>query len=232
LIRGKKLLNKNILVVVAHPDDETLGMGGTIRKHVNAGDNVFVISMTDGVSSRNDSLSEGISERSKAANLASEYLGFVWDESYSFADNAMDQYPLLELVKCIEKTKNKIKPNLVYTHSAADLNIDHRVLAEAVLTAFRPSPNEICKEIRLFEVPSATDFGHENITGRFVPNLFIGIEETWPLKLSALQAYGSEMRDYPHSRSLEGVKNLVELRGNQVGLTMAEAFQVVRKIKS
>ena len=221
----------NILVIVAHSDDETIGMGGTIKKHVDQGDNVYVLSMTDGVGSRDGVDTDEVAKRKLAADKAGECLGFEWEENYSFADNAMDQYPLLEIVKCVEKAKNRVNPDLVYTHSGADLNVDHRVVANAVLTAFRPQPNEVCKEIRLFEVASATDFGHENITGRFVPNLFIGIGETWEEKLLALNAYGTEVRDYPHSRSFEGLKNLAQLRGNQVGLSMAEAFQVIRKVE-
>jgi len=154
----------------------------------------------------------------------------VWAESYRFSDNAMDSYPLLDIVKSIEKAKNEYQPSLVYTHSGADLNVDHRVVANAVLTAFRPQPNEKCKEIRLFEVASATDYGNEALTGTFSPNLFIDISEMWEAKAAALNAYESEMRSYPHSRSIEGIRNLAKLRGNQVGLDMAEAFQVIRKL--
>ena len=91
--------------------------------------------------------------------------------------------------------------------------MDHRILSSAVLAAFRPQPGEFCKELRVFEVPSATDFGHESIIGRFVPNLFIDITETWSNKLSALKAYSSEIRDYPHSRSFEAIENLAKIRG-------------------
>ena len=104
-------------------------------------------------------------------------------------------------------------------------------MSSAVLTAFRPQPGEFCKELRVFEVPSATDYGHESIIGRFLPNLFIAISETWGHKLSALEAYSKEIRDYPHSRSLEAIKNLAKIRGNQNGLRMAEAFQIIRKIE-
>ena len=80
-------------------------------------------------------------------------------------------------------------------------------------------------------MPSATDYGDESITGRFVPNLFIDISSTWPYKLSALKAYSNEIRDYPHSRSLEAIKNLAKIRGNQNGLYMAEAFRIIRRIE-
>ena len=221
----------NVLVIVAHSDDETLGMGGTIKKYVNQGDKVFVVSMTDGVSSRKTSSDKKIKERKSSANIASECLGFSWVDSADFPDNSMDSIPLLDVIKFLEEVKEKIQPNIVYTHSVADLNVDHRVVTNATLTAFRPQPNETCSEICLFEVPSATDFGHKSITGQFSPNLFIGIADTWDAKLSALNAYSREMRPYPHSRSMESILNLAKLRGNQVGLSMAEAFQVIRKIE-
>ena len=219
-----------ILIVVAHPDDETIGMGGSIKKHINKGDDVCVISMTDGIGSRDFSSSKEVKLRSESAKLASRLLGFKWGKSYDFADNKLDSYPILEIIKCVEKAKTKYNPTIVYTHSNADLNIDHRVITNAVLTAFRPQPNENCREIRLFEVPSATDYGN-NIFGFFTPNLFISLEkEHWEAKLSALKAYKNEIREYPHSRSLESIQNLAKLRGNQIGVEMAECFQIVRKI--
>jgi LmbE family N-acetylglucosaminyl deacetylase len=224
-------MKKNILVVVAHSDDETISMGGTIRKHITNGDSVIAISMTDGVSSRANTDIKEISKRTDSAQLASRILGFKWGECFNFKDNAMDSYPLIEIVKCIEESKKKYQPNLVYTHSGADLNIDHRVVANAVLTAFRPEPGEICKEIRLFEVPSATDYGHKSLTGIFNPNVFISIDNEWGFKEEALKAYNKEMRLYPHSRSIQGISNLARLRGSQVGFNMAEAFEVIRKLE-
>ena len=225
------MINKTILVVVAHADDETIGMGGTIKKHVMNKDKVHIISMTDGVSSRKNIQSKDIIERKKSANIASQKLGFIWEDCFDYDDNSMDKYPILDIVKSIEKIKNKINPDIVYTHSGADLNIDHRIVANAVITAFRPQPNERCSEIRLFEVASATDYGNEAIIDKFTPNLFININETWEAKELALKAYKSEMKQNPHSRSIEGIKNLAKLRGNQVGLHMSEAFQVIRKIE-
>ena len=225
-------MSEVVLVVVAHTDDETISMAGTIVKHISKGDDVIVVSMTDGVSSRENSEITDVRKRLKASKIASQELGFQWGERFNFDDNAMDGYKLIEIVKVIEKVKSKYKPTLVYTHSNADLNIDHRVVSNAVLTAFRPQPKEKCKELRLFEVASATDYGHHKITGSFAPNLFVNISDEWPSKVRALEAYGSELRDYPHSRSIEGIMNLAKLRGNQIGYELAEAFEVVRKIES
>jgi LmbE family N-acetylglucosaminyl deacetylase len=224
-------MSEVVLVVVAHSDDETISMGGTIAKHIKNGDEVYVVSMTDGVGARDDADIEQMKQRNTSSNIASKELGFQWAERYDFNDNAMDGYPLIEVVKAVEKVKSKYKPTLVYTHSGADLNVDHKVVANAVLTAFRPQPNEKCKELRLFEVASATDYGNQAITGSFAPNLFVNISDEWPSKVRALEAYRSEMRDYPHSRSIQGIENLAKLRGNQIGYQLVEAFQVLRKIE-
>ena len=221
-----------VLVIVAHSDDESISMAGTIVKHVSKGDKVCVVSMTDGVSSRANSNIDEIRHRKKSSYLASQELGFQWGVCYDFKDNAMDSYPLIEIVKAVEEAKQTYKPTLVYTHSGADLNVDHRVVSNAVLTAFRPQPNEKCKELRLFEVASATDYGNPAITGSFSPNLFLNISNEWSSKVRALEAYNAEMRDYPHSRSIEGIQNLAKLRGNQVGYELAEAFEVIRKLES
>lgn len=224
-------MNEIVLIIVSHSDDESISMAGTISKHVKQGDKVFAISMTDGVNSRNNIDKDSVNTRKEASIKASEILGFEWGECFNFSDNSMDKYPLLDIVKAVEINKQNYKPTIVYTHSISDLNIDHRVVANAVLTAFRPQPMEICKEIRLFETASATDYGNLAITGSFVPNLFVDISNYWDLKKDALIAYSEEMRDYPHTRSVKGIKNLAKLRGNQVGLYLAEAFQVIRKLE-
>ena len=224
-------MNEIVLIIVAHTDDETIGMGGTIARHVFEGDNVFSISMTDGVGARPNHSDEIIKNRKNAAHNASEILGFKWLDNANFPDNSMDSISLLDVVKFIEAAKKKVHPTIVYTHSTADLNIDHRIVAEATMTAFRPQPNEEWKEIRAFEVPSATDYSHEDVTSSFYPNLFISIEEYWEKKNQALIQYQGEIREEPHSRSFHGIETLANYRGNQVGLNLAEAFQILRKIK-
>ena len=228
-----RIENKHIvLVVVAHTDDETIGLGGTIARHVDNGDTVFAISMTDGIGARGSSPDhQQINARAQAAKNAGAILGLTWLAGENFPDNAMDSVPLLAVVKTIEKAKADVKPTLVYTHSAADLNVDHRVVTQATLTAFRPQANEVWQEIRTFEIASATGYGHKSITNLFDPNLYIGISQTWDRKLAALKEYETEMRDSPHARSFEGLENLAKHRGNQVGLHYAEAFEIIRKIE-
>ena len=220
-----------VLVVVAHTDDETLGLGGTIARHVESGDIVYGVSMTDGVSARGVADGKEVEVRSQASLNAGRILGLNWLEGGNFPDNAMDTVPLFEVIKLIEKAKSKVMPTLIYTHSSADLNIDHRIVSEATLTVFRPQSNEIWQELRTFEVASATDYGHKSVTGIFYPNLYVDITNFWEKKLAALRMYEMEMRNAPHSRSFEGLENLAKQRGNQVGIYYAEAFEIIRKIE-
>ena len=222
---------QNILVVVAHTDDEAIGMGGTIAKHVSAGDTVKVIAMTNGVGARSDAQDADILSRKKAAQAAAQAMGCTWLEEFDFPDNQLDSTPIINIIQAIETATASFNPDIIYTHASADLNIDHTIVSRAVLTAFRPGINGNTAEVRLFEVASATDYGHRDVTGQFTPNLFIDIEETWPQKEEALQAYHEEMRPYPHTRSVEAIKNLACVRGSQSGLTLAEAFTIIRRVE-
>ena len=220
-----------ILVIVAHSDDEALGLGGTINRHYKNGDKVYTIAMTDGLSSRGNISLQLLNERQDAAKLSAKTLGFEWIEVGNFPDNNMDSIPLLDVVKFIEKAKNNINPDIIYTHSSADLNIDHRIVNQATLTAFRPQNKELWKEIRTFEVPSSTEWGDQSSANLFKPNIWIDISQNWQNKLKSLKNYHMEMREYPHPRSYEAVENLAKYRGSQVGLYYAESFELIKKIE-
>jgi len=227
-------MRKKIMIIVAHPDDETLGCAGTIANHTKNGDKVFCISMTDGISARNIiNKKKEILKRKNASKSASKILGFQWLDKFcgNFPDNALDSIKILNIIKLIENAKNFISPNIVYTHSNSDLNHDHRLVYEAVITAFRPQPKEIWDTILSFEVPSSTDYGNFQLNKNFKPNYFVNIEKTWKKKLAALKCYNMEMKKYPHPRSYKGLEILSELRGMQNGMKMAEAFQIIKKIK-
>ena len=227
-----KKINKSILVVVAHRDDEILGCGGLMAKLVSENYKVFAISMTNGVSARDKVSKKEILNRHNNSLKASKIIGFKWLDKLSgnFADNAMDTEPLIEIVRLIEKAKKTVNPEIVITHYPEDLNIDHQIVSSATLTAFRPKTNQRCKKIISFEIPSSTDFAiyKKNF---FKPNFFVDIQKFWNKKKLGLDAYKDEMLKYPNSRSVKGLKNLAHYRGNQVGLNMAEAFQILRIIK-
>jgi LmbE family N-acetylglucosaminyl deacetylase len=229
---GAHKIMKTILVVAAHPDDEVLGCGGTIAKHVKDGDDVSLIIMADGVSSRDESnASKAIrKERENMANESGKLLGLRGISFLGFPDNLMDSLSLLEIIKPLELLISKIKPDVIYTHHGGDLNIDHQITHRAVMTACRPQPSCSVKEVYSFEVNSSTDWSSRSIGTPFVPQKFVDISNEQETKMAALNVYHSEMRPYPHSRSFEAVIALDKYRGASIGCEYAEAYVVERLI--
>jgi N-acetylglucosamine malate deacetylase 1 len=224
-------MHKKILVVVAHPDDEVLGCGGTMARHVNNRDKVHVVFMSNGVTSRMHVNDKEIENRKRAAINASNVLGVVNSSIFlDFPDNRMDTVALLDIVQTLEQVIHKIGPEVVYTHHLGDLNIDHQTTHKAVMTACRSQPGLCVKEIYAFEVTSSTEWQTPGVNP-FCPNVFIDIADYIDLKKKALKEYAKEMRQPPHSRSIDNLVHLNALRGNSVGVDYAEAFVLLRKIK-
>jgi LmbE family N-acetylglucosaminyl deacetylase len=221
---------EKVLLVAAHPDDELLGAGGSIIKHVKAGDEVYALILGQGAVSRDGVDNEAVKDLQKQARAAGDIIGFYDMFFCDFPDNAFDSVALLKIVKEVEESLEKIKPGLVLTHHAYDLNVDHRLTHEAVLTASRPCNDNAPHTIYSFETLSSTEWQNQDHQ-QFKPTMFVDIEETIDKKIEALSKYESEMRPYPHSRSPEGVKILAQYRGLQSNLRFAEAFTQVRKIK-
>ncbi len=142
----------------------------------------------------------------------------------------MDTCSILEITQKLENLINKIKPEIVYTHHNKDLNIDHQLTHQAVMTACRPQPKNFVSEIYSFEVLSSTGWGSSTVENTFIPNTFIDITKVWEKKMDALHCYNDEIRDFPHARSYKGVEVLAIYRGSSVGVGLAEAFQLERKI--
>jgi LmbE family N-acetylglucosaminyl deacetylase len=230
------LKKKNtILVVAAHPDDEVLGCGGSMAKWAQSGDDVHILILAEGATARDktrdrDARKSELSQLAKSAHEASGILGVKSINLLNLPDNRMDSLDLLDVVKEVENYINKLQPKIVVTHHIGDLNIDHHITHKAVITASRPQPWHPIKRILSFEVPSATEWQSPTLGNSFVPNWYEDISETLDLKLNALIAYKSEMRDWPHARSIKAVEHLARWRGASVGCEAAEAFMLVREI--
>lgn len=205
------------MIVAAHPDDEVLGCGGSIGKLGG----VAVFHYVSNYTSR-DKIEEAPSIKD-----ANRILGINTRYFCDFSDQKLDTVPFLDLVKALERVLKDVQPDTILTHYEHDLNLDHRLTYQAVITATRPMLGETVKEIYSFEIPSSTEWGYPL---SFSPDTFIDISDTWQTKEKALKAYASELREYPHPRSLRGIKLLAEYRGMTVGLPMAEAFKTVRRI--
>lgn len=178
-------MSRTVLVVIAHADDEVLGCGGTIARHVSEGDAVRVIFMADGVGSRVQNDSAELQHRNQARNAALRILGVTHWHALDFPDNRMDSLPLLDVVQALEPIVQQVQPTRVYTHHHGDLNVDHRVTHQAVMTACRPVPGSSAREILTIEVMSSTEWATPGVTP-FVPNAFMDISDYLPKKLEAL----------------------------------------------
>jgi LmbE family N-acetylglucosaminyl deacetylase len=219
-----------VMVVAAHPDDEVLGCGGTLARHAAAGDRVELLLVADGVTGRAEAASKAEqAARLAAAEAAARALGARPPRSLLFPDNRLDTVALLDVVRRIEECMAEVRPDIVYTHHAGDLNIDHELVHRAVLTACRPLPGSTVRALYTFEVLSSTEWRPG--ARPFDPVRYVDIGATLERKMAALRCYGAEMRPFPHARSYEAVEALAKLRGAQAGMAAAEAFGVLRAIE-
>ncbi|MEM3172001.1 MAG: PIG-L deacetylase family protein [Candidatus Nitrosotenuis sp.] len=220
---------ERILVVCAHPDDETLGAGGTIAMHKKRNERVFVLILATGQFGRDDTPG-GIRLRQKQCQNACSILDVDDVQFFGYDDQRLDSISLVELVEKIESVVKKINPTIVYTHYWGDVNQDHRRVYEATLIATRPTPQSKIKQLLCFEIPSSTELGFgEN---RFNPNLFQNIKKTLNLKLRAFQQYKNEVQPYPHPRSKDAIVTRARYWGAMIGVEYVEAFISVREIKN
>ncbi len=224
------MASKKVLIVAAHPDDEVLGCFGTIAKLIQKGCTAYTLILSGGKTSRGEVDKGELDNLKQEMYKANKLIGVKEVYQLDFADNAFDSVSLLSIVKEVEKVKNAIQPEIIFTHHIGDMNIDHQLTHKAVLTATRPMENETVKTIYSFEIPSSTEwnsFSKENI---FIPNTFVDISETIDKKIEAMDCYTSELKEYPHPRSLQFIKELSKTNGIKVGLKYSENFMTIRNI--
>ena len=231
------LKSKRILVVVAHPDDELLGLGATMHKLIHEYNcKVRAVILGEGITSRsNERDPEKWSEELKTHRLnieeARKAIGYESVGIYDFPDNRFDTVALLDIIKVVENEKENFQPEIVFTHHGGDVNIDHQRTFEAVMTATRPMEDEVVKGVISFETPSGTEWIASSDPRKFSPNLFIEVsEENLNAKINGMESYQFEKRKYPHPRSPEALMILAQYRGIIVGKKFAEAFEIIRSI--
>ena len=233
MMKKNYINKKKILIVAAHPDDEVLGCGGTITKSTAQGCKVYIVFITNGVASRNRKkrdIKNEVNERKVAAIKACKIMGAEKPNFLDFQDNQLDKYPLLKIVKTVEKFIKKYSPSVIFSHYSGDLNIDHQIVSKAVVTACRPQKQSTVKNLLFFEVPSSTEWKINFKTKHFNPNWFEDVTSTKKRKFEALKAYSVELKKWPHPRSLKAINALILWRGATAGLEAAEAFILGRKI--
>lgn len=224
----------NILVIAAHPDDEVLGCGATIARAVHEGNHVYIAILGEGITSRYQQREKAdtslVMELREKAQRVGEILGVKQVFTFDFPDNRFDTIPILDIVKTIEDLIERIQPQIIYTHHGGDLNIDHRQVFRATLTATRPLSSCPVKTIYAYEVPSSTEWAMGKFYPSFNPNVFVDIHDTLKYKLQAMALYESEGRVFPHPRSPETLRAIAIRWGSVIGCKAAEAFELVREV--
>ncbi|MGA8220477.1 MAG: PIG-L deacetylase family protein [Candidatus Acidiferrales bacterium] len=223
-----------VLVVAAHPDDEILGVGGTAALHIQRGDSVQLVILTDGVSMRYSpecQLEARKHSQQAAARQAAAVLGVEDLVIRELPDQRLDSLPLSQVITEVESLVRSFQPEIVYTHFGGDINRDHRTLAEAVLVATRPYAAPYVREVLMYETPSSTEWGAPQLSPPFQPNVFVDITDTLDKKLEAFACYSAEVCQEPHPRSLSALRDRARYWGSLVNRKAAEPFACVRALR-
>ena len=215
-------MSKRILVIAAHPDDELLGCGGTVALHARAGDAVTSVIVCEGESLRYgpNGVGQGAHTRRAAA-----VLGVADVRTLGFADQRLDTLSLLDIIQPLERIVREVRPQVVYCQYGGDANLDHAIVFKALLVATRPVEPWI-EAVYAFDTASSTEWGYPRT---FIPDTWVEITETLDQKLAAMACYESEVRDYPHPRSLQALRHRAHAWGNQACMDAAEVFMTVRR---
>ena len=219
-----------VAAIMAHPDDEVLGCGGSLARLSRSGASVHIFILATGLTSRGPADAAALMALKDQARAAAARLGVATIDFADFPDNAMDSVSMLEIVKRVESFVNKIKPDLIFTHHNGDINIDHDLTQRAVMTATRALPKSKPVEVLACEVLSSTEFGPAN--RRLQPHLYMRLtEEDMNAAIDALTCYENEIRDWPHPRSTKALEHQLRLRGAECGADAAEVFEVLRMVR-
>ena len=216
-------MNERVLIIAAHPDDELLGSGGTIKKLINHGYHVITVIIAKGRKEEEQNMKLNVIK-------ANQHLGVEETIFLEYPNLLLETFPLHVITKEIESLVAKHKPAIIFTHHYGDINMDHQILFQAVLTAVRPLPGNKAIELLCFETVSSSEWSQQTNDKSFKPNYYVDITDTIDQKLEALQFYDVEMRPFPHPRSYKGVKHLAQVRGMTIGVENAEAFEIIRRI--
>lgn len=217
-----------ILVIAPHPDDEVLGCGGTMVKHILGGDEVYLCIITKAYPP--EWPESEVEERKKEVLRVNGILDIKKTYFLDLPTVKLDTLPQKELNEAIAQVVRDVKPDVVYIPHRGDVNKDHRLVFDASVVAARPRPSSVIKKILSYESLSETEWAAPFPENAFIPNVYVDISETLEVKLKAMSEYKSELKDFPHPRSIEAISALAKIRGATVGIEAAEAFMLIREI--
>ncbi|WP_304634742.1 PIG-L deacetylase family protein [Pseudoalteromonas sp.] len=223
---------KNLLVVAPHADDEILGCGGTIAKYIEAGKQVFVAVMTNASVGAPELFdTEAINVIRTEAKRSHALLGVIETIYYDFPAPQLEQYPQYKIASALNQLIREKNIDTLFIPHKGDLHLDHGVVYNACLVAARPVPGQSVKNIFAYETLSETEWGHPSPDAVFIPRKFITLsEQNFAQKIAAMECFSSQLKEFPHTRSLKAIEHLGAIRGATVGALYAEAFDIIRSI--
>ena len=225
----------SILAIAAHPDDEVLGCGATLARHAADGDQVEVLTLGEGATSRFENLHaadpRAVAALAEDGRKTGRIPGVGRVIPKAFPDNRFDTVPLLEIVKALEKVVAEFSHDIAHARHGGDLNIDHSPVFRATLTATRPQAGSPVREVLAFEVPSSTEWAFRRFAPSFRPSVFVDVTSTLDTKIAAMERYAGEIREFPHPRSPEALRALAARWGACAGVAAAEAFEIVHLLR-
>jgi len=224
-----------VLCVATHPDDEIIGVGGTLARHAAQGDDVHVSILSEAEPARYDEITPEVeakmAERRDCTRNACAALGVDSVTFHGFPDNAFDDVPLLDIVKAVEDEIRAHDPDVIYTHHYGDLNLSHELTCRAVVTAARPLPESNVSSILAYETLSTSEWSVPHVVNAFQPTTFMDVSEHLDRKLDALTEHSTELREHPHPRNVENVRRNAKLWGAKAGVDAAEPFELLREVR-
>jgi len=219
-----------VLIVSAHPDDETIGAGGTILRHADRGDELYWVVVTRAYNP--PWTDEQIRRAYDQVTEVKDLLGVAEVFRLDFPTVKLNTVPNMELTSALQKVVDQVRPEVVYTTPRDDLNMDHRIVHDATLVATRPLPGAPVRRVLSYEISPTCRYGLPSGGRTFQPNVFVDISAQLDRKLRVIEAYRTEIQQFPHPRSVRGLEMIARERGLSVGLEAAECFELIRQIES
>jgi len=216
------------LVIAPHPDDETIGAGGVIARHIVLGDEISWCVVTQGYTPQWSE--DTLAKVPQQINAVQKHYGFKNVYRLGFPTVKLNTVPHIELCNALQNVIGEIKPDIVYTTSRNDTNLDHRIVYDCTVVATRPLPGNCVHRVLSYEIGYTNHFGAPSGTCMFQPNIFVDISKYLDKKLSAMKIYETELRPSPHPRNIDGLRILAQERGLCVGYEAAECFELVREL--